>query len=135
MKIWIMKRVKVVSPKDQQNNRPCLGSRGTKQLPIIVILITKVDTHLGHTVKISRELDAFGSWRLHRGLLRVWQLPLTYCSTYIKILYTWLNGSCQTINKIPLGLNNPNTSNSRAPPPPPGCQRPNVVLMEVSLTI
>ncbi len=52
---------------------------------------------------VSRELDAFGSWRLHRGLLKVWQLPLTYCSTYIKnYLYTWLNGSCQTISKIPL---------------------------------
>ncbi len=59
----------------------------------------------------ARELDGFGSWRLHRGLLRVWQLPLTYCSTY---LYTWLNGSCQTISKISLRLNNPNTSNSCA---------------------
>ncbi len=48
---------------------------------------------------LSRQLYSFGSWCLHTGLLRVWQLPLTYCFTYIK---TWLNGSCQTISNIPL---------------------------------
>ncbi len=61
---------------------------------------------LYHSAWHAWELDAFGSWRLHRGLLRVWQLPLTYCSTYIKkllyYLYTWPNGSCQTISKITL---------------------------------
>ncbi len=65
----------------------------------------------------SRELDAFGSWRLHRGLLRVLQLPLTYCSTYIKkrsllsiYMTEWQLSNYQQDTPR---LNNPNTSNSR----------------------
>ncbi len=42
------------------------------------------------------ELDAFYSWRLDRGLLRVWQLPLTYCSIYIIkciiYIHDWMAG-------------------------------------------
>ncbi len=82
---------------------PFLHSTSCTLYNLVVTLIGEMDTPIRPR---SRELDAFGSWRLHRGLLRVWQLPLTYCSTYIYYLYTWLNGSCQTISKIPLDLIN-----------------------------